>query len=333
MLRLRTLLVASLIGCASGGRRWSTRELMRNAPRAAELPVAAALPVASAQPPAAAQPAPSSALAQSLHQLATKNSTCCNTLTGAHTCCDTQTDKAWRHGYTLFYPFFLDSLRTRAFNMLEIGVFREKSLALWDAYFPRAAVFGADKDGTAYNSSRILQLDQSVPAQLRRVAGLRPWTVVIDDGSHKPMHQLETFLEIFPRLLPGGVYIVEDIETNYWALGRKQSKLYGWDMGDETVHSDVVERFRTAVDRIVNGEFQCRRGEPVFSRAVDAGIATVSFVPNAVVVTKRPPEQPPRKAWYRFRFQQDCGGPKQHPRTGGHRSRNERGLRGDDPDA
>ena len=226
-----------------------------------------------------------------------------------------RTDKDWRHGYTHLYPTFLERFRRERFDMLEIGVFRQESLRLWDEYFPRARVYGADMG--SYNSSRILQLDQSNRGDLRRVAALRDWTVVIDDGSHKPSHQLSTFITFFPRLTPGGVYIIEDVETNYWAFGRKESALYTWNMGDEQLTSDVVGLFREAVDRVVMREFMCTRAlPPVFTREVDAQIAAVAFIHNAIIVMKRTPQMHTPAPHYRFRFQQDCGGPLQHPRTG-----------------
>ncbi len=226
-----------------------------------------------------------------------------------------RTDKDWRHGYTHLYPTFLERFRRERFDMLEIGVFRQESLRLWDEYFPRARVYGADMG--SYNSSRILQLDQSNRGDRRRVAALRDWTVVIDDGSHKPSHQLSTFTTFFPRLAPGGFYIIEDVETNYWAFGRKESHLYKWNMGDEQLTNDVVALFREAVDRVVMREFMCTRAlPPVFTREVDAQIAAVAFIHNAIIVMKRTPQMHTPAPHYRFRFQQDCGGPLQHPRMG-----------------
>ena len=44
--------------------------------------------------------------------------------------------------------------------------------------------------------------------------------VVIDDGSHRPEQQRATFDAVLPRLLPGGVYICEDIHGVDHALHR-----------------------------------------------------------------------------------------------------------------
>ena len=42
------------------------------------------------------------------------------------------------------------------------------------------------------------------------------WDIVIDDGSHLPRHQLVSFCALFPFVRPGGLYIIEDIESSYY---------------------------------------------------------------------------------------------------------------------
>ena len=57
--------------------------------------------------------------------------------------------------------------------------------------------------------------DQSDPAFLARLVANTGgnFTVVVDDGSHLPSHQLLTLETLWPSLAPGGLYIVEDVET------------------------------------------------------------------------------------------------------------------------
>lgn len=284
--------VGGLLGFAAGRHSAATSSSPAGSPVAGDAPAASAADSAASAVSPSRRSDPLSIHAD-LHRIALQ----------------TGTDKATRHQFTLFYPFFLEHLRQSAFDMLEIGVFQEQSLQMWDRYLPRATVFGADKK--AYTSPRILRLDQGSRADLRRVARLRNWSVVLDDGSHKPSHQLRTFREFFPRLPPGGVYIIEDIETNYWARASGMGlKPYGWTMSDETEETDMVELFRAAVHRVLNREFQCWRDAPVFSGALDAMIGSVYFVRNAVVVTKAPREYVDTRnrgrAHYRFRFLQNC---------------------------
>ena len=71
------------------------------------------------------------------------------------------------------------------------------------------------------------------PSLHDRLGLLRNWSVVVDDGSHKPSDQLHTFLEIFPRVEPRGVHNIEDIETSFYARGYGRGYLYNWNMADE----------------------------------------------------------------------------------------------------
>ena len=41
--------------------------------------------------------------------------------------------------------------------------------------------------------------------------------VIIDDGSHKSLDVIGNFINYFPLLSPGGIYIVEDMHCAYWS--------------------------------------------------------------------------------------------------------------------
>ena len=199
------------------------------------------------------------------------------------------TDKASLHQYLFFYEPLLAHLRDVSFDMLEVGVNREASLKMWDAFFPSARVFGADVNH--YKSDRILKLDQSKQEDIERVASMRPWRLVIDDGSHKPSHQLATFLAFFPRMPAGATYIIEDVEISYWAPcdARNALGMYRWDLGSDGV--DIVGMFRDAVDSALNRHLVCpssAAAAPVFGKAIDETIGTVSFIRNSVVIYKAP---------------------------------------------
>jgi hypothetical protein len=52
------------------------------------------------------------------------------------------------------------------------------------------------------------------------LAGQPAPMIVVDDGSHASHHQQNAFLELFPRLAPGGFYIVEGLRGQPEALER-----------------------------------------------------------------------------------------------------------------
>lgn len=75
---------------------------------------------------------------------------------------------------------------------------------------------------------------------------------IIDDGSHYPDHQLLTFQYFFEHgLKPGGVYIIEDIEQNYWYQGESYGFFHSF--GKDHPKS-VITVFKKVVD-VVNREF------------------------------------------------------------------------------
>jgi len=122
-----------------------------------------------------------------------------------------------------FAPF-----RDQPINILEIGVLRGGSMRMWEKYFPNANIFGIDidKDCLQYQSDRtkIFIGDQSDVSFLRNVKAKIPRVdILIDDGSHRAKDQKATFEEMYYHVRKPGVYLIEDIEFNYWSDKDKKS--------------------------------------------------------------------------------------------------------------
>lgn len=145
-------------------------------------------------------------------------------------------DKGYRnrdaHGYTAVYDLLLAHRRAEPLNFLEIGLLvggpeatggsarRETvdapSVRMWLDYLPNAQVFGFDiSDFSAVSLERFtfVQGDMGDPVDLARLRGACPegFDVVVDDGSHASWHQQTAFIELFPALVPGGTYVIEDL--------------------------------------------------------------------------------------------------------------------------
>jgi hypothetical protein len=191
-------------------------------------------------------------------------------------------DKVNHHRYDRFYPLFLESLRDQEFNMLEIGVWGGGSLQLWEEYFLKAYIHGVDINYDSYEGSSerftLHKFDQSNPNDLKKIVETVPkCKFIIDDGSHHPYHQFITFIELFENLLePGGVYIVEDIECNYWQ--NPKSNIYGYEIG----HFNTLDYFKNTLDQI-NSEFSNQKNY--------LNISTVTFAHNCIIITKQTPEE------------------------------------------
>lgn len=184
------------------------------------------------------------------------------------------TDKVYTHGYDNIYPTFLENLRDLEFNMLEIGVNEGDSINFWGEYFPLSNIYGIDINSEWSNDRCITyRFDQSNPSDLKKIVEKVPsCKFIIDDGSHIPYHQLITFNELFDNLLEdGGVYIIEDIECNYW--GSKE-KIYGYEIG----HYNILDYFRKLVDKI-NSKLSLDKNE--------MNISTITFGYNCIIITKK----------------------------------------------
>ena len=121
----------------------------------------------------------------------------------------TGTDKVLHHGYDRYYPMFLEKLRAKPINMLEIGFLLGQSYEMWKLYFPKANIYFMDKDcGQTYLQSRFCG-DQSNTKDLERMLRVKNITnnldFVIDDGSHHPVHQIASFHYLFVHALKPGM--------------------------------------------------------------------------------------------------------------------------------
>jgi hypothetical protein len=203
-------------------------------------------------------------------------------------------DKVSHHGYHLFYPQFIEKFRNSSDAMIEIGICDKKSLYSWLEYFPRSFVYGLDINlEEKGNNFHLVKLDQSSETQLNNfISNLKRNIFFInDDGSHIPEHQILTFSKLFDILQPGGVYIIEDIETSYWS----KNGLYGYTTNYGFKHNkSIIEIFKNLVDYI-NYEFLLENNKKelsslkpdVINEEQCLWINTITFCQNCIVITKK----------------------------------------------
>lgn len=119
-------------------------------------------------------------------------------------------DKVSVHNYGSFYDDLFARLRPQA--LLEIGVYRGQSLHAWRAAGV-ANVLGVDKD-VRQNRSGLPVLYGEMPHEAEAIVWrLPPLDLIIDDGSHLYPDYTATAEVLFERLRAGGVYVIEDIQT------------------------------------------------------------------------------------------------------------------------
>ena len=123
-----------------------------------------------------------------------------------------------QHNYLNKYEFFLKEFKNEPINVLELGVFCGSSLNTWADYFTKAQVYGVDikEECRNYLHDRchfILQ-DLGDERLFKRLYNIEP-SIIIDDASHYTSHQIKALYNLLPMLKTGGIYIIEDLGTNF----------------------------------------------------------------------------------------------------------------------
>lgn len=138
-----------------------------------------------------------------------------------------KSDKWGLHFYTAHYERHFAPLRNRPITVLELGIggygdpaAGGGSLRMWKRFFPRAMVYGVDVfDKHAVDEQRITTVrgDMSDAGFLQSLAAQHgPFDIVVDDGSHYCPDVTLALRTLFPHVRPGGLYVIEDLQTSYW---------------------------------------------------------------------------------------------------------------------
>tara|TARA_B100000941_G_scaffold223534_1_gene165770 strand:- start:484 stop:1230 length:747 start_codon:yes stop_codon:yes gene_type:complete len=134
-----------------------------------------------------------------------------------------------RHFYSDFYE---ECLKNKILeNLLEIGVEFGGSLRAWSTLFPKANIYGADKNKEyLFNEGNIKtfytdQLNKDELNLLFKKLQQIKFDVIIDDGLHNYDANINTFEALFPLLdQQNGIYFIEDIL--YKDLGKYYDYFY-----------------------------------------------------------------------------------------------------------
>jgi len=199
------------------------------------------------------------------------------------------TDKVLHHRYDRFYDVFLSGMREKEIVLLEIGAGLGESFTMWHEYFPFGKIFTMDISSERKEEwGEIFLGDQNSLSDLKRAKEKTgKCDVIVDDGSHVPEHQIESFIYLFQEVLkPGGVYIIEDIECSFW---NPQSEVYGYKVGNHNILN-----FFSFSPYEINSEFSGLKNK--------FGISMISYGQNCIILTKKTEEEEDfTKREYRFK--------------------------------
>ena len=135
------------------------------------------------------------------------------------------------HSYTPEYDKILSPIRDTARLVVEIGIGTPEimcplvgeayrpgaSLRMWRDYFPAAQILGCDiRRDVMFQEDRIQcrLVDQSDRESLKALSFPTAPDLLLDDGSHVPVHMRLTFEVLWPSLKTGGFYIIEDVRLH-----------------------------------------------------------------------------------------------------------------------
>lgn len=194
------------------------------------------------------------------------------------------TDKASiHHNYLEFYEGFFRPLRDKTLTVLEIGVLNGASLKTWEEYFANSKIIGVDikPKSKSYATDRVsIEIaDQSNLQDLINICvKYGPFDIVIEDGSHLCEHQITSLKTIFPFVKEGGIYIVEDLQTNY---GKMLEKYRG------VSSITCVEYLKQWLDfRVADNQVDVTKVEDPFLRTYGRGIDFMAFYRRACLIRK-----------------------------------------------
>jgi hypothetical protein len=197
---------------------------------------------------------------------------------------ESKTDKISHHGYHRFYPWFLAHFQNKDINLLEIGIDRTESLKLWKGYFGKLNLHGLDIDEKKFQDEEVTlhRVDQSNDVELSlfvKNIGIT-FDIILDDGSHVPNHQMLTINKLWDLVKPGGIYIIEDIETSYW----KRSSIYGYRFN--AGKNGILRNFYELVD-VINTEFNKKINRNLLIENFAEDVEMVTFAHNCIILVKK----------------------------------------------
>jgi hypothetical protein len=135
-----------------------------------------------------------------------------------------------KHRYTELYQLLFQPRRDQNINFLEMGLqiggpehgqsedrktTDLPSVRMWMEYFPKAHITGLDiSDFSWFQDERFsfVRCDMDRRENIAKAKEKMPeFDIIIDDASHASHHQQNAFIELFPKVKSGGLYIIEDL--------------------------------------------------------------------------------------------------------------------------
>lgn len=187
--------------------------------------------------------------------------------------------KKYEHYFTEYEDKFKNVNPKR---ILEIGVQTGGSLRYWNNMFPDCEIIGVDIDKSCLlhsNKSKNIKVIIGNQEDPKFLETLGEFDIIIDDGGHTMNQQLVTFKTLFPKLSPGGWFVIEDLHTSYWPE-------FGGGVGKLT----TIEFLKSLIDDI-NATYalkeNLKRCDNNYDYENRYGIESMTFIESVVFIKKQ----------------------------------------------
>jgi hypothetical protein len=197
--------------------------------------------------------------------------------------------------YLPVYERLFNPHRHNQINILEIGVQNGGSLEVLSEYFDKAAnIVGCDINPLCgdlkFADPRISVVlgDINSPGAISTLTNkLKPIHIMIDDGSHVSFEIINAFINYFPMVAPGGIYLIEDTHCLYWES-----------LGSGILRSTSAQRLFKLLTDVLNYEhwqkdmtleawlssFFLKSGVPAF--IAEGWVESIEFLNSMIVIHK-----------------------------------------------
>ena len=188
------------------------------------------------------------------------------------------------HQYYKVYEKYLDKLKKKKLNILEIGVSDGSSMKAWSEYFTNSKIIGIDIKKIDIKKNKLNKKNISIHCGSQSdkkflhllIKKYKKFDIIIDDGSHFPKDVIKSFRILFNSLRVNGIYFIEDTQTSY-------NHYFGGNAFDLKFAKTHMNFFKNLTDTINYREI----ANPFYLQSgYDGHIENISFFNNMVVVQK-----------------------------------------------
>jgi len=191
----------------------------------------------------------------------------------------------WHH-YLEIYDNHFNRFINKTPNILEVGVSLGGSLEMWDYYFDgKCNIYGIDINETCLDIPKKLNKpniqieigDQADRGFWKNYLKDKPkFDIVIEDGGHTMIQQIVTFEELYNHVDENGVYLCEDLHTNYWSE-------YG---GSYKNNKTFIEYSKDFIDGINSQHFKEKINDIDKLKHIRATTKSIHYYDSVIVLEK-----------------------------------------------